>query len=331
MPVATPSSPEPITRAGRPAPLPIARSHCVRFTPDGTRLVVVGQRVAIWNLRTRKRQGAYRPFAHPSHLDIAPSGLHAVVKSTSGALCVMTLDDAPSMRALPHRFGEGAPALFSADGEAIVDGCWGGQFTVWSTATGKPVLGDTIAGAMITTLACDARREQFAFHRQPMRDGRSTPVPDEALVIRRWPIYDNVEITLGAAWGHRTVPAFSPDGRHLAVAQLRALTVIDVTNGVALASRALDGKPGAGQAVAWSPDATRVACIEAHQVSFFDATTLERRARYPVDYACDVAFSPNGRQVALGSWVKGVLLSVDDLEPSSDLDEVACGPHPDDD
>jgi WD40 repeat protein len=293
-------------------------------------LVVVGQKVAIWNLQTRKRQGAYRPFAHPSHLDIAPSGLHAVVKSTSGALCVMTLDDKPSMRALPHRFGEGSEALFSADGEAIVDGCWGGQFTVWSAATGKPVLGDTIEGAMITSLACDARREQFVFHRQPMRDGRSTPVPDEALVIRRWPIYDNLEITLGAAWGVMTAPAFSPDGRHLAVAQRRALTVIDVTNGVELASRALDVTHVAGQAVAWSPDATWVACIEAHQVSFFDAGTLERRARYPVDYACDVAFSPDGRQVALGSWADGVLLAVEDLQPFSDSDEVARGPHPDD-
>lgn len=311
-------------------PLPIAKSNSVRFTPDGTRLVVVGQRVAIWNLETRKRQGSYRPFAHPNHLDISPSGRHAVVKNTSGALCIMTLDEAPTMRVLPHRFGEGSGAVFSADGESIVDGCWGGQFTVWSAETGQPVQGDVIDGAMITALACDARREQFVFHRQPMHDGRSTPVPDEALVVRHWPIYDNVELTLCADWGPVTVPAFSPDGRLLAVAQLDALTIIDVGRRVEVVSRALDGTFGAGQAVSWSPDGRWVACIEAHQLSVFDAATLERRARRPVDYACDVAFSPDGRFVAIGAWSNGVLVAVDDLEPWAEGDPVALGPHPQD-
>ena len=305
-------------------PLPLAKSYRITFTPDGNRLVVVGQRVAVWNLQTRKRQGSYRPFAHPSHVDMAPSGRHCVVKSTSGELCVMTLDHPPTMTRLPHRLGEGAEALFTAGEDALVDGGWGGGFVVWDIATGEMRHGWKVEGAMITTIVCDGPRERFFYHRQPMHDGRSTPVPTEALVLRRWPFADHPEERLLVHdWDHGATPAFSPDGRLLGVAGRSYLLVLDVETGEERVSRALDPSVSCSHALAWSPDGTQIACIEGHQVSFFDAATLARRARHVLDFASDVAFSPDGRLVALGAWSNGVVMAVDDLEPWSEAGDVA--------
>ncbi len=304
-------------------PLPIAKSNRVAFTPDGHRLVAVGQRVAVWNLQTGKRQGSYRPFAHPCHIDMAPSGRRCVVKSTSGAVCVMSLDDPPAMTVLPHRMGEGSEAVFTADEAAIVDGGWNGGFVAWDATSGEMLYAERIEGAMIASLVCDGPRERFVYHRKPMRDGRSTPVPSEALVLRGLPFDEQPEFLFEGAWGVQATPAFSPDGRLLAVAGRSYLRVVDAATRAEVVSRALDPAMSCTHAVAWSPDGAQLACVEGHQVSFFGAATLARRARHVLDFASDVAFSPDGRLVALGAWSNGVVMAVEDLDPWSEAGDVA--------
>ena len=304
------------------APLNIAASYEVAFTPDGQRLVAVGQRVAIWNLATRKRQGAYRPFAHPSSVDVSPSGAHCIVKSTGGELALMSLDAQPVITKVPVReAAEGAAALFSPCGEFVVDAGWDGGLAVRALPSGKVQFKKTFRNRMLPHLACDARRELYVFHRHATSE---KPVgPADELVLRRWPFDAHPEVSIAGDWAMDVAVTPSPDGRRLGVAQRDRLSVVDVATGATLAARALDDGVSVDISVAWSPDGALLACIESQQVSFFDAATLARRARHALAYASDVAFSPDGRLVALGSWEKGVVMAVGDLAPWAEGDPVA--------
>jgi WD40 repeat protein len=303
-------------------PFPIAASYELRFTPDGLSLLCVGMKVTRWNLETRKRVGAYRPFAHPSQIDVAPSGTHCIVKSTGGELVLMSLDAKPVMTKVPVREAvEGAAALFSPCGDYVVDAGWDGQLAVRALPTGKVVFKKTFRNRMLLFLACDAKRELYVFHRHSTSQ---KPVgPADELVLRRWPFDVHPEVAIAGDWDREVAVTPSPDGRRLAAAQRKKLSVVDIASGATLATRMLDDGVSANLAVAWSPDGTLVACVESQQISFFDATTLQRRARHVLEFASDVAFSPDGRLVALGSWGKGMVMAIEDLAPWGEGEAVA--------
>jgi len=307
-------------------PLSIAKSYALAFTPDSRRLLAVGQRVAVWNLTTGKRQGAYRPFAHPSNLDVAPSGTHCIVKSTGGELALMTLDDEPVITPVKVRDpSEGAAALFSPCGGFVVDAGWDGLLAVRELPAGRLAFAQPHKEVMIEWLACDPARERYAYVHHSMSD--DDPTPPNKLVLRRWPFDTHPDVVLPVdSELHDAALAFSPDGRRLAINSDGRLLVVDADSGATLAQRTVAEMRGTGMAVAWSADGAALACVEEDQISFFGTGTLARHARHRVAYACDVAFSPDGRLVAMGSWENGVVMAVADLEPWGEGDQVAVRP-----
>jgi WD40 repeat protein len=57
----------------------------------------------------------------------------------------------------------------------------------------------------------------------------------------------------------------------------------------------------------WSPDSQEFATIRKNSVVFYDAATLLARRSIDLQFASDIAYSPDGSLVALGSWEAGVL------------------------
>jgi len=306
-------------------PLAIGRSYQVRFTPDGQSLAVVGDKLTLWNLQAGKRVGAYRPFAHPSDLDVAPSGALGVVKNTGGRLATFPLSDPAAFVQLPVKDAvEGCEVLFSPCGLYVVDGSWDGRLSVHEIATGRCVFMEEFDDCMLERLACDAARELFVYYRQPLSEEDAEGVVAGSLVLRRWPFDKHGETCLPGRWRRVDAVAPSPDGRRLAILHEARLSVVALDGGEPVVSCAL-GETAAGIGLAWSPDGAIVACTERRQASFFDAATLARRARHVVAHASDVAFSPDGRLAAVGSWEKGVVLGVAQLTPWSAGDAYAAG------
>lgn len=66
-----------------------------------------------------------------------------------------------------------------------------------------------------------------------------------------------------------------------------------------------------GSRLAWSCSG-EVAVVENHSVGFYD-DTLELIRRVSLEYACYVAFSPDGSMVALGSWSNGLVVPLSQL------------------
>ncbi len=312
-----------MTQAASFKPLPIGKSYSVAFTPDGERLIAVGPRVAIWSLATRERLGAYRPFAHPHGLDVTRDGTRGIVKNSLGQLCLMALDvDPPTMSPLGVARGQaGCAPRFSACGRYVVDGSWEGHLTVLAADTGAPVVEDLYPGCMLRSITSDAAGQVFAYVRQHKARDRESGVPGSELVVRRWPFEEHPETVVPGPWSFVNWLCVSPDGRRLAVAQPDDLSVVDLQEPGNIVRRAA---PLVIRGLAWSPDGARVVMAAENQASFHDPATLERRERLVVPHACDIAFSPDGRWVAVGSHEQGFVMALDGLEAWSDADELAA-------
>jgi WD40 repeat protein/Flp pilus assembly protein TadD len=111
---------------------------------------------------------------------------------------------------------------------------------------------------------------------------------------------------IGGSWLHF---AFSPDGRRLAATGNRVITVWDTATGREL--HALEHGWRRGNCVAFSPDGTRLAAgggvwdeklngFARGEVKIWDVATSRQLnvLRHPANYVDQIAFSPDGRQLA---------------------------------
>jgi WD40 repeat protein len=300
-------------------PLRVGKSFQLRFTGDGDNVIAVGRDVVLWSVSQKKRLCSAHPFAHPGHMDISPSGAHAVIKNTSGQLVVLSIDSLEVVVAVPFdQASEGCNPMYSPCGTQIIDGSWDGLLRLLDSATGKVVHQELSAGVMIRSIACDPERMLFAYVKQPKVADRVSRPPFSSVVTRRWPFVDHPEVEIPVGDHYVYVVSLSPDGNRLAVLQMNSsaefsLQVIELSGGSTVACRGVD-PGGTNRSLAWSRDGSRVCCLEKGQLSVFDSTSLEYVARHVDAYPCYVEYSPDGSRIAIGSREKGAVLPIDQLE-----------------
>ncbi|WP_431101596.1 WD40 repeat domain-containing protein [Roseateles noduli] len=297
----------------------VGKSFQLRFTADGDHVIAVGRDIVVWSLRERQRVGSIRPFAHPAYLDISPCGDRVVVKNTAGRLAILSAAHLELIALFPaDQTSEGCQPLFSPCGTRIVDGSGDGALRVLDGETGEVVHQELSAGVMINALACDARRSLYSYVKQRKCKDRDSALPFSQIMLRRWPFEDHSELELPVGAGYVNAATPSPDGSRLAVIQMNtasemSLQVVDLSTGRCCGRRSiLFG--GTAWSLGWSPDGTRLCCVERGQLSVFDSSSLRLVGRYIDPYPCSVEFSSDGGKIAIGSWEKGTILGTDQIE-----------------
>ncbi len=305
-------------RAPRPPkPLGIGVSHSLTFTPDSQSLIVAGRRVFRWSLAAGERADSCHPFANVHRVDCAPDGARFAAKNTAGRICVMPAAEMTAAQVLPDKKASpGCRVLFSPCGEHLVDGSWDGRLTVRDAASGRVELEERVDAFMLRWLASDPARQLFAYVRSPTArfEGDHGALP--TVFVRRWPFHEHPESAVPGHWPDADAVAPSPDRARLAILDRAQLCVVALDGPTRVVRRALGEFGQTGQlnrALAWSPDGGIVACTLGDAILFLDSATLECRHRHVVRHATDIAYSADGRFVAIGGWNDGVVLAVDPL------------------
>lgn len=299
-----------------PRPLRIGISYRLTFSPDSLSVLVTGRRLNLWGLAARERVGTCHPLKHPSHADFLPDGTRCVLKNTSGKLAVMPISDMEAFTLLPvDRPGEGCQVLFSPCGYYLIDGCWDGRLTVRDVVSGRLALEEEAPGSMVSWIGCDAGRQLFAYARGLKAYLREDSHDATSVHVRRWPFHEHREVSIAGPWSDARAAAPSPDGKRLAILERERLSVISLDDAQGVVHREFAMTPGAylRKVLAWSPDGTLIGCIYGDDALFLDSRTLECRARHADRDTSDVAFSPDGRFVGIGTWSKGVVMPVEQL------------------
>lgn len=152
--------------------------------------------------------------------------------------------------------------------------------------------------------------------------------------VRGWDDRSGKPADFGRGIDSATALAFRRDGTRLAVAGLFSISVVDVASRRAIASR--DLPVVSGNAVAFSPDGSRLAFTSSEGFGVFDGKLhLQRRIATLEEHTSveHVAFSPDGRWIAAGLAGPHTMLRVWPAVESGthvtlDTADVTYGPQP---
>lgn len=302
-----------------PRSLFAGKSYQLRFTPDGSALVAFARDVAVWSIALRKKIAFGHRLKHIAFVDISPTGRSVLLKSTSGAMCVLSLPELTTIQSFPVKSeSEGCQALFSRCGNYVIDGSRSGLITARDLKTFELSTWDRHDRTFIISLCSTTDRAQFAYVVQPIAKNRIDPPEPSRIVLRRWPFdRDEAEI-IQSNWSYVLAISLSSDGGRLAVLQIHksgefTLGVHSLSGDLKVQSRTVLWG-GTNYSLAWSPNGATIACVGSGQISLFDSATMSLVAKQSVPYPSHVEFSPNGELLAIGSWEQGMVVRVEDLE-----------------
>ncbi|MFZ1106385.1 MAG: WD40 repeat domain-containing protein, partial [Hyphomicrobiaceae bacterium] len=297
-------------------PWKIGVSYAVAFSPDGRLLATLGRDVSIWDLALRSKVVRAHPFSHPSDAAFSPDQRHLVVKGTSGQIVIIDVQSGRIVVDFGNAAeGEGSNLQYSPCGEYILDGTWSGRLSVRRASSGALEFVQEFHGEMIRSVhrSDDGRCWVIAHGAKATANDR--PPPPDYFSAWAWPF--------GSA-GHRILPeriafsrssALSADGALLAVvhgAPPDTLSVFQIDDGACAGVVSIQGG-GTGHALGWSNDGRLIGSVQDQNVVFYTWPGLRKMHELALAYPSDVAFSPRGDALAVGSWQVGWVLSADRL------------------
>jgi WD40 repeat protein len=296
--------------------LKLSTSYSVAFSADSRLLATTGRDVRVWNLESRKKVVRAHPFPHPSSVCFSPCGDELAVKSTSGEIAIISTRDGSLIRSFRNSAdGEGTNIQYSACGEFIVDGSWAGKLFVRRASSGQVEFSADFPGEMIRHIHRDASGQIWVLAHN------SESEPPDYFSIWRWPFSRQDFTCFATRLPFAGGSALAPDATRLAVvlpgAPSTELAVFDIADG-ARSSCIIECSGGCGFASAWSPSAEFLGSIGNGNATIFHAKTLEPWRTFALPYPSDIAFSPDGCSLAIGSWEAGVVL------PMGDALQVSC-------
>ena len=289
-------------------------SFFVRFSRDGTWLASCGER----SVHVR-RAGVSKPaftgrLSNPSGGDFSPDSRFLLLKTTAGSLHVLgPLDGEVHLALIDEGRGEGADPIYTAGGQLIVDGSWSGRLAVLDAATRTPLRHREFPADMLTDLATADTGDSCLVRHSPR--GTTATEPPGPDYFSAWPLPLAEQPLRLVRPGLRFVPhsALSASGALLALnhgAPPEHVSIVDAATGDILGDTRID-PGGTGGRLAWAPTG-ELAVVDRHRVLIL-SSRLELLVSVDVEYACDVAFSPMGDLLAIGSWSSGLLLSTREL------------------
>jgi WD40 repeat protein len=293
----------------------LGKSLSVTFSGDGRWLAVTtATKVRVlspddtstrWELKIRD----------PSDVRFSPDGSTLLVKTTSGALSLHVVGRNSKGRTLGRSDGEG-PAPEFAGPDQVVNASWAGLLEVIDVSRGESVARQRFPREMITAVHRSMAISRWVIlHRPKVLPDEQLPGPDYFSVWQgEVPIGTPVLVRTGLRFIRDS--ALHPSGGIAAVVaggSPASLAIVDIATGIVSATRQIE-YGGTTNELAWSPDGRELAVIERGAARIYDRD-LELLRELPMVYACSVAYSPDGKRLAIGSWEDGAVF---DAGPGSD-------------
>ena len=294
-------------------PLNLGCAYGVRFSPDGTRLAVLGHDLILWDVAARQKLWRGKPVPHCSAMAFSPDGSRLAVKSTTGMLAVVdaaTGDVIVNFR--NKKDGEGSGPAWSPCGQYVADGGWNGRLQVREAATGEVVFAQDHPGEMLRGVyAIDGGQRMLVLHGvKSVEEGQAQP-PDY-VTVWDWPLQAGAGRIVLSLPGLSSIAA-SLDGQHLAALHRfdggEQLSVFALADGKLLASMPVE-QGGGIASMQWLPDGQRLARVGKGKLQFYGWPGLALVQELAFTYPCALAFLSGTQLAAIGSWEKGALIEL---------------------
>jgi WD40 repeat protein len=298
----------------------LGKTCAIKFLGSSEELLTIGLNVTLWVNGGLSRTATVKPFAHPSYTDISLDGSRVLVKNTVGKIVVL---DASTLETLTKttklRRDEGCQALFSQDGDYIVNGTWSGELSCLSTNSLLPFHSEAHPKTMILGLTCSKQRNRYAYVKQPIAVGDAPPAAS-VVCLREWPFWNSAEKIIAYRNGVHEV-SLSPDGSKILVVHTdqagnEHIDLLNVKEDRVLANASFRFS-GVAPSLTWSPNGKYIANTQPNQIAIRNSTDLSIYATYDIPFPSWVEFSPDGKSIAIGSWEQGTVKSLSSLTSKS--------------
>lgn len=289
----------------------------VRFSDDGSLLLCLGIRIALFDISKRERLWVGRQLKHPSHGGFSPDGLTVAVKNTSGRIVILETRSGELLQDFKNqKEGEGCEVYFSPDGKEIVDGAWGDLLTVRNAKNGAIKSREEFPGDMPRRISHDKKRRVWLIEHCPRwSPEKPRNVPTIGYVrLRRWPITAKDEHVLDLPVDVLQA-TLHPDGKTFCfteTAPIAHLYVARVSDGSILAKSAPLVQDRIRD-MAWFPSGEIIASVQKGKFVFYRSSDLAVLGEVPAKYPSSVAFRPGTQDVALGTWNESAIVLISDV------------------
>jgi WD40 repeat protein len=293
----------------------------VEFTPDGRRLVSLGDAICFWDF-TRDQVAHRPPEEKPEPLRsgaFSPDATRAVCACDYkakgiGVTLGMTVRDVATGRALAtHLSNHAAPAVvaFAASGKRFISGGDDGLAVVWDAATGNPLTtlrGERDQGPVWNVALSPDGRWAASVQRSKRGAGQGgvnfgLKVPTE-ITIWNAETGQPRQALLGQDREFDDL-LFSPDGDVLVTAGASSVRFWDLKRGEVVKEWPVGGSYT--PRLCFNHDGTRLACLFGDRVQVY--AVAEDRPLYTVfGRGWRAAFSRDGKRLAMAEGARGVKL-----------------------
>lgn len=289
----------------------------LRFSDDGSLLLCIGSRIAMFDPVKRERLWFGRQLRDPSHGSFSPDGSQVAIKNTSGRIVVLNARSGELLHDFKNqKEGEGCQLHFASNGDELIDGSWKGQVTV-RDLTGSPRSREEFPSEMIERISHDKSRQIWLIGHSPRHNPQE---PDPAsrrrgyVRFRRWPFTPACDRVLHFPFYARGA-TLHPAGETFCFTEMALsprIMIARAEDGSILAQSVPLGKAHPSE-LTWSPDGALIAAVQRGKFVFYRSSDLSIAVEVLATYPSSVAFSPGTQQVALGTWNESRLVPLGDV------------------
>jgi WD40 repeat protein/serine/threonine protein kinase len=256
----------------------------IAFSPDGTKLISGGEdnTIRVWDVMQAREIGVRRGHAGPTVWAVAlsPDGTRIASGNSDRTIKVWETATGQELLTLRGHSGPVVDVSFSPNGQRIAS--VGSNVKVWDIETGAELMTLPVRWGRAVTFSPDGTRI----------------VSGDEQGIKVWDAATAEELKTLSKVGMVSSVVFTPDGKRVISAGYggHMVRIWDAQTGEELAT--LHGHKNNVQALAVSPDGTRVVSGSFTVAKVWDAATGAELATLPAEGAYAVAFSPDGKTVA---------------------------------